>query len=451
MKVRKITRRPHFKGQCNFTELPSRLIYLNSGTEGSMPNCVIKTFKKHLKKWARNPTTSQEIGPVLGKRQKINRKTIAEYLGVQLNNICLTNNTTMGLSMVLMGLDFQAEDKIVITDHEHPAITSPLWVLKKKLGIQLEVRPFPEPAQLRQMNSEQLLDSLFPDIPELHNAKALCISHVYNTTGVRLPLEKIKHKADELNISYLIVDGAQALGAVDFSDPENRLDNCDFYAAPAHKWMNGPPGTGLLYIRNSNLCPPEFYPPLSQKMGAYLSGDDVKSCLPMAEALQVRGCINTPANVALLRLMKFYNKIGGQAVVEKHILNLSCKVRDFIAVKAPDSLISPSDTELQSGLVSFYPFKWSEPQTSFKDEETAVWVVKELLQKGVQVRFVPFPTVDFSPDCQLKKHEPDLPRDCSGESVDQTYAIRVSTGLFNTPEQIDIFWKALKKVLKKLS
>jgi len=413
-----------------------------------MPNCVIKTFRKHLKKWASNPTTSQETDPVLGKRQKKNRKKFAQYLGVQLNNICLTNNTTMGLSMVLIGLNFQAEDKIVITDHEHPAITSPLWVLKQKLGIQLEVRPFPEPAQLRQMNSEQLLDSLFPDIPELQNAKALCISHVYNTTGVRLPLDKIRQRADELNISYLIVDGAQAMGVVDFNNLENRLDNCDFYAAPTHKWMNGPPGTGLLYIRNTKLCPPEFYPPLSQKMGAYMSGDDVESCLPMAEALQVRGCTNTPANVAVIRLMKFYNKIGGQAVVENHILDLSCKVRDFIASKAPDSLISPSDTELQSGLVSFYPFKWDEPQTCFKDEETAVWVVKELLKKGVQVRFVPFPTVDFSPDCQLKKHEADLPRDCSGEPVDQTYAVRVSTGLFNTAEQIENFKKTLKDVLR---
>lgn len=451
MKETKKTRYNFFKGKCNFTEFPPKFVYLNNGSEGSMPNCVINTYKKNLKKWAGNPTTSYETDPILGKRQKKNRKKIASFLAVQQNNISLTDNTTMGLSMVMMGLNFHPEDKIIITDHEHPAITSPLWVLKQKLGVQVKVRSFPPPEQLRQMNSEQLLDCLFPHIPELENAKALCVSHIYNTTGVRLPLNKLKQRADELNISYLIVDGAQALGMVDLSKPENRLENCDFYAGPTHKWMNGPPGTGILYIKNIHLCPPEFYPILTQKMGAYMSGDEPGSCLPMAEALQVRGCSSIPAYVAAIKLMKFYNKIGGMARVEKHILDLSCKVRDFIAGKAPDSLISPSDSDLKSGLISFYPFKWDEPQTCFKDKETVIRVVNKLLKKGVQVRYVPFPTVDFSAECQLQRHVPELLIDCSGEPVDQTYAIRVSTGFFNTPEQVDIFRKKLKEVLKSLN
>lgn len=433
--------------QCAFTELPANFVYLNNGTEGSMPNCIIRTYKKYLKKWASNPTTSYEVDPILGKRQKENRKKMAEFMSVQQNNVCLTDSTTMGLNMVMMGLNFKPGDRIVITDHEHPALLSPLWILKQKPGVQVEVRPFPAPEQLREMDPDQLLDYLFPKIPELENAKALCISHIYNTNGIRLPLNKIKQRVDELNISYLIVDGAQALGMVDLSKPENRLENCDFYAGPTHKWLNGPPGTGILYIKNLNLCPPEFYPVFSQKMGSYMCGDDPEVCLPMAEALQVRGCSSIPAYAALTKLIKFYKKKGGQAIVEKHILDLSRDVDAFIESRAPYSLVSSSDAELRSGLISFFPFLWNHPETYFKDKETAEWVVSQLLKMGVQVRFVPFPTVDFSPECQLQKHIPHLPIDCSGEPVAQSYVVRVSTGYFNTHSQLDIFKKTLKKVL----
>jgi hypothetical protein len=73
-------------------------------------------------------------------------------------------------------------------------------------------------------------------------------------------------------------------------------------------------------------------------------------------------------------------------------------------------------------------------------------VVNKLLKKGVQVRYVPFPTVDFSAEGQLQRHVPELLIYCSGEPVDQTYAIRVSTDFFNTPEQRDVFRKTLKEV-----
>ena len=182
-----------------------------------------------------------------------------------------------------------------------------------------------------------------------------------------------------------------------------------------------------------------------------MCGDDAHSCLPMAEALTIRGCSNIPAQVALTKLLKFFDKIGGQAKVEQHILGLSCTVRDFIASQSPDSLISPADHELQSGLVSFYPFNWEYPQKCFKDKDDVVAVVDKLLEEGVQVRYVPFPTVDFSDECKLQRHERDLIRDCSGEPIEQSFAIRVSTGYFNTAEDVKAFKKALKKVLTGLT
>ena len=48
--------------------------------------------------------------------------------------------------------------------------------------------------------------------------------------------------------------------------------SADIETGPGHKWMNGPPGTGVLYIRNADIRPPEFYPTVSQRMSKYSSG-----------------------------------------------------------------------------------------------------------------------------------------------------------------------------------
>jgi len=101
--------------------------------------------------------------------------------------------------------------------------------LQARQGLRVETRSFPASEKLSRMGSTELLDALFPDIPSLQGAKALCVSHVYPTTGVRLPLRLLRKKADELNIRYLVVDGAQAMGMIDLGRDGDSIENCDFY------------------------------------------------------------------------------------------------------------------------------------------------------------------------------------------------------------------------------
>lgn len=90
-----------------------------------------------------------------------------------------------------------------------------------------------------------------------------------------------------------------------------------------------------------------------------------------------------------------------------------------------------------------FPFKWDQPDTYYTDKETAVDVVDALFQKGLQVRFAPFPTVDFSDDCRLQSHNAKLLIDCSGELVDRSFVIRIPTAYFSTRDQLDTFKQAL--------
>jgi len=285
------------------------------------------------------------------------------------------------------------------------------------------------------MNVTQLLDALFPDDSELRGAKALCVSHVYPTTGVRLPLRALRQKADQLNISYLIVDGAQAFGLLDLTTPDEDIRHCDFYACPGHKWLNGPPSTGVLYIKNENIQPPEFYPTISQRMGnytSYESEDDVP--IPMAEALQVRGNSNTPGFAAMVNAIDFAKSAGGASTIEKHILRLSSKFNESILARAPGSIVSPhTDSTLSSGLTVFFPFRWDSPQTMFTDKKTADWVVAELLKQNIQIRSIGFwnPAPDTAQRVEVR-------------------ALRVSTAYFNTNRHLDLLAGALRDVLMRI-
>lgn len=421
---------------CDFTGLPKGFVYLNSGTEGTMPDCVLSVFQNGLQRYTRNPTTSYETDPVFGKHQEQNRERVAAFLRVGRNNICLTDNTTMGLNMTLMGLNFGRDDTVVTTNHEHTAIRSPLRVLQERQGLRIVSRAFPSVSALRHMNAVQLLAALFPDIEALRGAKALCVSHVYPGTGLRLPLKALRQKVDQLGIRYLVVDGAQAMGMLDLTAVDDDIRHCDFYAFPGHKWLNGPPSTGVLYIRNENIRPPEFYPTLSQRMEKYDDCDRSEGhCFPMAEALQVRGNSNTPGFAAMVSAMEFIESAGGASGIEQHILGLSESVKQFIVDRSPDSIVSPYlDHALSSGLSVFYPFRWTSPEKIFTDKKTADRVVAELLKKNIQVR-----SIGFQDSGAGKKP--------SGES----FAIRISTAHFNTTADVEKFKSALGDVLSRIT
>jgi L-cysteine/cystine lyase len=289
-------------------------------------------------------------------------------------------------------------------------------------------RPFPAARILNKMNTQELIDFLFPNSSELRGAKALCVSHIYPSTGVRLPLKALREKADQLGIKYLIVDGAQAFGMIDVSKGDDDIKHTDFYACPGHKWLNGPPSTGILYIKNSKIRPPEFYPILSQRMSKYINNSQA---FPMAQALQVRGCSNTPGFSAMLAAIDFQNRIGGAELIERQIIGMSEQIKSFINSKSAKALVSPdTDPQLLSGLTVFFPFKWQQPEIIFSDKKTADLVVNGLMSRNIQIRSIGF-------------------YDSSG-AAKKSYALRVSTAVFNTDAHIHQFKQALQDVLTSL-
>ena len=104
---------------------------------------------------------------------------------------------------------------------------------------------------------------------------------------------------------------------------------------------------------------------------------------------------------------------------------MSEQIKNFINSKSANALVSPdTDRQLLSGLTAFFPFNWQQPDELFSDKKSADQLVNELLEKNIRIRSIGF-------------HH-------SSDEKNKSYALRVSTAVFNTDAHIHQFRQACK-------
>lgn len=168
---------------------------------------------------------------------------IATVVGCTPDELCFTRGAGEALSFVAGGLDLGEGDEVLTTTREHPTALASWFALARRRGIVVKQIELPAPLQA----PEQALEAFTAAITE--RTKVLAFSHVQHSDGAVLPVVELARLARERNL-ISVVDGAQALGMLDF---QLRDLGCDFYAACFHKWVGGPHGTGMLYVRRDML------------------------------------------------------------------------------------------------------------------------------------------------------------------------------------------------------
>ncbi len=152
-------------------------------------------------------------------------------------SICLTYSCTDSLNLLLNGF-VRPGDSIITTKMEHNSVLRPLESLRKHHDVSIRLTGFDPHTGLL-------------DVPELrrmlqaHPARLFVVSHASNVTGVVQPLAELCDLCHQFG-TYVLADMAQTAGHFPIS---LRRMNPDFAAASGHKGLLGPPGTGILYIR----------------------------------------------------------------------------------------------------------------------------------------------------------------------------------------------------------
>ena len=163
------------------------------------------------------------------------RQKIAQLLGASdPSRIIFTLNGTDSLNLALHGL-LRPGDHVVTTVCEHNSVLRPLRFLAEQRQVSAtyvgcDGQGFVSPDDIRR--------AITP------HTRLIALVHVSNVTGAIQPVEEVGRIAAEHGQTYLI-DAAQSLGYVPI---DVRRLGCHLLAAPGHKGLLGPLGTGVLYV-----------------------------------------------------------------------------------------------------------------------------------------------------------------------------------------------------------
>jgi cysteine desulfurase / selenocysteine lyase len=170
------------------------------------------------------------------------RVAAAKLINADRAEIAMVKNTSEGIATIAMGLDWRPGDKIVAFREEFPANFYP-WL---RLGSQR--------CTVVWLSVTDPLDTIDR---ACHGAKLLAISFVQYLSGLRVNLNAIGEICRRRGC-FFFVDAIQGLGAFPL---DVRAANIDALAADGHKWMLGPEGFGILYVRKDrqdSIFPVEF-------------------------------------------------------------------------------------------------------------------------------------------------------------------------------------------------
>ena len=219
-------------------EMPSaqKWVYLDHAAMAPLPRPTAEAVRAWLEEAV---DTASPVWPDWVRKMEGTRTTAAQMIGAHPDEVALVLNTTAGIGLVAEGMDWRPGDNVVTLADEFPSNVYP-WFNLASRGV--ETRRVPTDASGRVD-----LDRLAEACDE--RTRIVTLSWVGFATGYRHDVPRIASIAHERG-ALLFLDAIQGLGV--FPIDVNQM-GVDFLAADGHKWMLGPEGAGIAYIRREHL------------------------------------------------------------------------------------------------------------------------------------------------------------------------------------------------------
>lgn len=166
------------------------------------------------------------------------RAAAARLIGADVDEIALVPNTTAGINFVAEGLDWRSGDNVVTLADEFPSNLYP-WMHLADRGVETRRIPTAD----GRVDYDQLANTCDA------RTRVIAVSWVAFSNGCRRNLDNLSQIARDKGV-LLSVDAIQGLGVFPI---DVRKTPIDFLQADGHKWMLGPEGAGLAYVRRDRL------------------------------------------------------------------------------------------------------------------------------------------------------------------------------------------------------
>ena len=382
------------------------LIYFDNAATSQKPSVVIDKIKNYYEKENANihrgvHSLSQEATTAYEQA----RHKISSYLNAKSDSeIIFTKGTTDGINLIAssFGELLNPEDEIIISAMEHHSNIVPWQLLESRKKIKIKVVPIHKTGEIDLEAFENLLNE---------KTKLVSITHISNSLGIINPIKEIICKSHVVGAKVLI-DGAQSV-------QHEKIDlqelNCDFFVFSGHK-VYGPTGVGVLYGKSEllNIMPP------------YQGGGDMiekvsfeKTTFNVLPFKFEAGTPNIVGGIALGTAFDFIDSLNFE----------QCQVHELELLRYAEEQLNAIPT-----IKIFGTSKNKTSVISFNVGDIHPFDIGTLLDKqGVAVRtghHCTQPIMDFY----------QIPG-----------TIRVSFGIYNTKDEIDLFVAALNKSIQILS
>ncbi|MGA3025114.1 MAG: aminotransferase class V-fold PLP-dependent enzyme [Bryobacteraceae bacterium] len=204
-----------------------RLIYLNHAAVSPLPRRVAEAMKQLA-------DDSCQFGSLhydtwLAAYEGV-RVAAARLVGASRDEIAIVKNTSEGICTVAGGLEWKPGDRVVAFREEFPANFNP-WKRLEAKRVQVEWLSITDP-----------LDRVEE---ACRGAKLLAVSFVQYLSGLRANVKALGEICRSRGC-FFFLDAIQGLGALPLDVEEAHIDAL---AADGHKWLLGPEGCGVLYVR----------------------------------------------------------------------------------------------------------------------------------------------------------------------------------------------------------
>jgi len=264
------------------------------------------------------------------------RALAARLIAADPAEVALVHSTSEGVGLVAEGYPWRAGDNVVTLDNEFPSNQYP-WLNLASRGV--ETRRVPcEEGRIDLARLEAACGA---------STRIVSVSWVGYVSGWRVDLDAMAELAHRRG-ALLFVDAIQGLGVFPL---DVRATPIDFLAADGHKWLLGPEGAGLLYVRREHL---DLLRPLGVGWHSVVHASDygrIELKLKPSAARYEGGSQNMVGFLGLAESLKLLLEYGQEAIGRRvlEITDMACERLEQAGARA----YSVRQGEHRSGIVSF--------------------------------------------------------------------------------------------------
>lgn len=209
--------------------------YFNNAGAGIMSENTLNTIVEHME-------LEMRVGAY--KAATLRNQEVMDFYSysVRLLNagskeeIAFVDSASRGWNLIMYGLHITKKDIIVTFESEYGTNLLTIYDIAKKTGCSVKVV---------KCNPDGSVDLKAVDKALDEGGSVLAISHVAAQGSIVNPVIEIGRIAKKYDVIY-IVDGCQAVGQLKVDVQEIA---CHAYVTAGRKWLRGPRGTGILYVR----------------------------------------------------------------------------------------------------------------------------------------------------------------------------------------------------------